>query len=316
MAMTGSDFLVWFIPKQASNELGGAEKMIERSHHELRKAFGDLLQGTTCKFAASVFDPISVRMASDLGFEVAIQGGSVASLQVLGAADIALLTLDEYVEQVSRVGRASQIPIIGDADHGVGNALNVMRTVTELQKAGVAALTLEDTHLPAQYDAQSNVLIDREEAAAKIYAARFARSDDALGIIARTNVAVTTLEDSIARTAAYQKAGADAICLVGVKDFQHLDALTAHLGVPIMLINYSNPALNDAEKLSAANVRIVVNGHAPYLCAIKATYEALREQSGVQGRELSLPELLSKYTLSDNYREWAKTCLTSGHDSN
>lgn len=291
-------------------------KMIERSHHELRKAFGDLLQGTVCKFAASVFDPISVRMASDLGFEVAIQGGSVASLQVLGAPDIALLTLDEYVEQVSRVGRASQIPIIGDADHGFGNALNVMRTVTELQKAGVAALTLEDTHLPAKYDEQSHVLIEREEAASKIYAARFARSDDALSIIARTNVAVTTLEDSIARTTAYEKAGADAICLVGVKDFQHLEALIAHLGVPIMLINYGKPALNDVEKLSAANVRIVVNGHAPYLSAIKATYEALREQSGTVGSELSLPELLSKYTLSDNYREWAKTYLKSDRDFN
>ncbi|MBV7546350.1 isocitrate lyase/phosphoenolpyruvate mutase family protein [Pseudomonas sp. PDM26] len=290
--------------------------MIERSHHELRKAFGDLLQGTVCKFAASVFDPISARMASDLGFDVAIQGGSVASLQVLGAPDIALLTLDEYVEQVSRVGRASQIPIIGDADHGFGNALNVMRTVTELQKAGVAALTLEDTHLPAKFDEQSHVLIEREEAAAKIYAARFARSDDALSIIARTNVAVTTLDDSIARTTAYERAGADAICLIGVKDFQHLETLTSHLSVPIMLINYGNPALSDVEKLSAANVRIVVNGHAPYLSAIKATDEALREQSGTEGCELSLPELLSKYTLSDNYREWAKTYLKSEHDSN
>lgn len=290
--------------------------MNERTHHELCKAFGDLLRGTTCKFAASVFDPISVRMASDLGFEVAIQGGSVASLQVLGAPDISLLTLDEYVEQVSRVGRASQIPVIGDADHGFGNALNVMRTVTELQKAGVAALTLEDTHLPAKYDEQSQVLIDMEEAASKIYAARFARCDDALSIIARTNVAVTTLEDSIARTMAYQKAGADAICLVGVKDFQHLEALTAHLSVPIMLINYGNPALSDVEKLSAANVRIVVNGHAPYLSALKATYEALREQSGAEGRELSLPELLSKYTLSDNYREWAKTYLKSDNGPN
>ncbi|MNV50796.1 Oxaloacetate decarboxylase [compost metagenome] len=191
-----------------------------------------------------------------------------------------------------------------------------MRTVTELQKAGVAALTLEDTHLPAKYDEQSHVLIEMEEAASKIYAARFARSDDALSIIARTNVAVTTLEDSIARTTAYQKAGADAICLVGVKDFQHLEALTSHLSVPIMLINYGNPALSDVEKLSAANVRIVVNGHAPFLAAIKASYEALREQSGSKGVELSLPELLSKYTLSDNYREWAKTYLKSEHGSN
>ncbi|WP_339542957.1 isocitrate lyase/PEP mutase family protein [Pseudomonas sp. JAI120] len=290
--------------------------MIERSQHQLRKAFGDLLQGTVCKFAASVFDPISVRLASDLGFEVAIQGGSVASLQVLGAPDIALLTLDEYVEQVSRVGRASQIPVIGDADDGFGNALNVMRTVTELQKAGVAALTLEDTHLPAKYDLQSHVLIDSEEAAAKIYAARFARSDDALSIIARTNVAVTTLDDSIARTTAYQRAGADAICLVGVKDFQHLESLTSHLCVPIILINYGNPALSDVEKLSAANVRIVVNGHGPYLSAIEATYEALREQCGLERSELSLSELLSKYTLSDNYREWAKSYLKSEHYSN
>ena len=289
--------------------------MIERTHHELRKAFGDLLRGTACKFAASVFDPISVRMASDLGFEVAIQGGSVASLQVLGAPDISLLTLGEYVEQVSRVGRASNIPIIADADHGFGNALNVMRTVTELQKAGVAALTLEDTHLPAKYDEQSQMLIEMEEAASKIYAARFARSDEALSIIARTNVAVTTLEDSIARTTAYQKAGADAICLVGVKDFQHLEALASHLSVPIMLINYGNPALSDVEKLSAANVRIVVNGHAPFLAAIKASYEALREQSGKERREVSLPELLSKYTLSDNYREWAKTYLKSEQGS-
>lgn len=273
--------------------------MIERSHHELRKAFAELLHGTVCKFAACVFDPLSVRMASDLGFEVAIQGSCVASLQVLGAPDLALLTLDEYVEQVSRVGRASQIPIIGDADHGFGNPLNVMRTVTELQKAGVAALTLQDTHLPATYPEPSPGLIEIEEAASKIYAARFARSDAALSLIARTNVAVTTLEDCIARTTAYQKSGADAICLVGVQDFHHLEALTSHLCLPIMLINDGNPALSDVEKLSAANVRIVVNGHAPYLSAIQATYEALREQSGTEGSELSLPELLAKYTLSD-----------------
>lgn len=236
--------------------------MIERSHHELRLAFAELLQGNVCKFAASVFDPISVRMASDLGFEVAIQGGSVTSLQVLGAPDNASLTLEEYVEQVCRVARASQIPIIGDADHVLGNTLDVMRTVTELQKAGVAALTLEDSQMPAKYDEQTHVLVEMEEAASKIYAARFARSDDALSIIARTNVALTTLEDSIARTTGYQKAGADAICLVGVKDLQHLQALTSHLCVPIMLINYGNPALSDVEKLGAANVRIVVNGHA------------------------------------------------------
>lgn len=289
--------------------------MADRSHHELRKEFRDLLNGRVCQSAASVFDPISVRMAADLGFAVSILGGSVASLQVLGAPDLSLITLDEFAEQASRVGRASQIPVIADADHGYGNALNVMRTVTELQKAGVAALTLEDTLLPRQFGAQVSALIDVEEASAKIYAARFARSDDALSIIARTDATATTLEDSILRTSAYQAAGADAICFIGVKDFQHLEALTAHLSLPIILINYGNPALNDFARLSEAKARVVVNGHEPYLATIKAAYDALRKDCGRESEELSIQQLLSKYTLSDSYSEWVNTYLKAGFRS-
>jgi len=286
--------------------------MAQRSHSELRKEFRDLLNGSVCFNAASVFDPISVRMATDLGYQVSILGGSVASLQVLGAPDLSLITLDEFAEQASRVGRASQIPVIADADHGYGNALNVMRTVTELQKAGVAALTLEDTLLPNQYGTQMGTLIDLEEAAAKIYAARFARSDDALSIIARTDAAATTLEDSIQRTTAYQAAGADAICFVGVKDFKHLKALTEHLTLPIILIAYGNAELNDFERLSDANVRVVVNGHKPYLATIKAAYDALRIDCGQESQDLSIQQLLSKYTLSESYSEWVRTYLKAG----
>lgn len=286
--------------------------MADKSHHELRKEFRDLLNGYVCQSAASVFDPISVRMAADLGFAVSILGGSIASLQVLGAPDLSLITLDEYAEQASRVGRTSQIPVIADADHGYGNALNVMRTVTELQKAGVAALTLEDTLLPRKFGAQVSALIDVEEASAKIYAARFARSDDALCIIARTDANATTLEDSILRTSAYQAAGADAICFVGIEDFQHLEALTAHLSLPIMLINYGSPAMSDFARLSEANVRVVVNGHKPYLSTIKAAYDVLRKESGRQSEELSIQQLLSKYTLSDSYSEWVSTYLKAG----
>ncbi len=285
--------------------------MNERSHLELRHAFRELLQGTSCKFAASVFDPLSVRMAADVGFETAILGGSVASLQVLGAPDITLITLDEFTEQASRLGRASEIPIIADADHGYGNALNVMRTVTELQKAGVAALTLEDTLLPASFNHASTQLISLDEAASKIYAARVARSDETLSIIARTHVGATTLSDSIARTTAYQKAGADAICLVGVRDFEHLAQLTSHLRVPIMLINYANPQLADPDRLAAANVRIVVNGHTPYFAAVQATYEALCAERQSTYPTLTAAQLIAKYSLLDNYQQLAKTYLQS-----
>lgn len=286
--------------------------MADKSHHELRAIFRDLLAGDRCLNAASVFDPLSVRMAADLGFSVGILGGSVASLQVLGAPDIALITLDEFAEQANRLGRASQIPVIADADHGYGNALNAMRTVNELEKAGVAALTLEDTHLPRPFGEQPPALISADEAAAKIRAALKARSDAALSIIARSNAGATTLDDSIQRTTAYQAAGADAICLVGVQDFDHLQALTGHLTVPLMLITYGNPALADAERLSAAGVRVVVNGHAPFMAAIQAAYDTLRKESGTDSAALPLGQLLSRYTLADTHSDWMTDYLTPG----
>ena len=129
--------------------------MQRASHHDLRAQFRALLASSACYHTASVFDPMSARIAAALGFEVGILGGSVASLQVLAAPDFALITLSEFVEQATRIGRVARLPVIADADHGYGNALNVMRTVVELERAGVAALTLEDTLLPAQFGRKS-----------------------------------------------------------------------------------------------------------------------------------------------------------------
>src|SRR5690554_7015910 len=107
--------------------------MPKASHHELRNAFRALLDSSFCYHTASVFSPLAARIAADLGFEVGILGGSVASLQVLAAPDIALITLSEFAEQATCIGRVARLPVIADADHGYGNALNAMRTVTELE---------------------------------------------------------------------------------------------------------------------------------------------------------------------------------------
>ena len=139
------------------------------SHSALRRNFRELLAKQICVETASVFDPMSARIAADLGFEVGILGGSVASLQVLAAPDFALITLSEFVEQATRIGRVAQLPFIADADHGYGNALNVMRTVEELERAGVAALTIEDTLLPAQFGRKSTDLISVEEGLSLIH---------------------------------------------------------------------------------------------------------------------------------------------------
>ncbi|WP_040240788.1 isocitrate lyase/PEP mutase family protein [Chromohalobacter japonicus] len=280
--------------------------MATPSQHDLRNDFRALLASDQCFFTASVFDPMSARIAADLGFEVGILGGSVASLQVLAAPDFALITLSEFVEQATRIGRVTRLPVIADADHGYGNALNVMRTITELERAGVAALTIEDTLLPAQYGHKSTDLIPLDEGVGKMRAALEARIDPAMAIIARTNAGQLDDDAAIERVCAYQAAGVDAICLVGVRDFEHLERLAAPLDIPLMLVTYGNPELRDRERLAALGVRVVVNGHAAYFAAIKATYDCLREQRDIAASELSASQLSTRYSTLDEYRAWAR----------
>ncbi|MEQ5836695.1 oxaloacetate decarboxylase [Marinobacter sp. NFXS9] len=280
--------------------------MATPSQHDLRKDFRALLESNQCYYTASTFDPMSARIAEDLGFEVGILGGSVASLQVLAAPDFALITLSEFTEQATRIGRVARLPIIADADHGYGNALNVIRTITELERAGVAALTIEDTLLPPKYGRKSTDLVPVEEAVGKIEAALEARIDPAMAIFARTNAAQLSVEETIERVKAYEAAGADGICMVGIRDFTHLEAISQHVDVPLMLVTYDNPELNDRERLVDNGVRIVVNGHAAYFAAIKATYDCLREQRGIAEGTLTASELSTRYSTVDENVEWAR----------
>src|SRR3569833_2149983 len=96
--------------------------------HQLRS----ILSGSACIRPGSVYDAISIRIAEDIGFEVGMFGGSVASLAVLGDPDVALITLTELAEQMRRMSRAAVLPVLVDAELGYGNALNVRRTVLEL----------------------------------------------------------------------------------------------------------------------------------------------------------------------------------------
>ena len=121
------------------------------NNSEKRKKLREYLASDSCIQPASVFDPISSRIASDLGFDIGILGGSVASAVILGAPDLNLITSTELAGQVSRITNASDISLIVDGDNGYGNALNVMRTVRELENAGASAITVEDTVLPATY---------------------------------------------------------------------------------------------------------------------------------------------------------------------
>src|SRR4030088_3784431 len=96
-----------------------------------REALCAILKGPSCIRAGSVYDPMSIRIAEDLGFELGMFGGSVASLAILGDPDVALITLTELAEQMRRMSRAASLPVVVDADHGYGNELNVRRTIED-----------------------------------------------------------------------------------------------------------------------------------------------------------------------------------------
>jgi carboxyvinyl-carboxyphosphonate phosphorylmutase len=235
-----------------------------------------ILTGSVCIRPGSVYDAISIRIAEDLGFEVGMFGGSVASLAVLGDPDIALITLTELAEQMRRMSRAASLPVLVDADHGYGNALNVGRTVEELETAGAAGLTIEDTLLPQAYGQSKTQLISLEEGVGKMKAALDARGDPALVIMARTGaVSITSLDDAIARAVAYEGTGVDALFFTGVKTRSELQAIAASTKLPIVL-GGAPEDMTDRDYLANQRVRIALQGHAPFAAATLAVYETLK----------------------------------------
>jgi carboxyvinyl-carboxyphosphonate phosphorylmutase len=221
-------------------------------------------------------------------------GGSVASLAVLGDPDITLITLTEIAEQMRRMSRAAALPVLVDADHGYGNALNVRRTVQELETAGAAGLTIEDTLLPQAYGQIKTQLISLEEGIGKMKAALEARSDPSLVIIGRTGAAsVTSLDDAIVRAKAYETTGVDALFFTGVKTCSDLEAIAAATTLPIVL-GGPTEQMTDWNFLASQRVRVAVQGHAPIAAAMQAVFETLRAV-----REGAAPKQLKGLASSD-----------------
>jgi carboxyvinyl-carboxyphosphonate phosphorylmutase len=279
-----------------------------------RERFRAILSGRKCVFPGSVFDPISARIAADLGFEVGMFAGSIASLTVLGAPDLIVLTLTEFAEQAHRICRAAELPLLCDADHGYGNALNVMRTVEELEAAGVAGLSIEDTALPQPFGSQGKPqLISVDEGVGKMRAAVEARGDSGLVIAGRTGAAaITGVADAIARAKAYESAGVDAIFLVGVKSRGDLEAIAAQIKLPLIL-GGATKELRDLDWLARQGVRVCLQGHQPFMAAVQAihrTLRALREGTPPEQLEGLADDALMKRVMRDeDYARWMKDWL-------
>jgi len=271
-----------------------------------RTRFREIFSGDRCVHPGSVYDAISARAAQDIGFETGMFAGSTGSLSVLGAPDLIVLTLTEFAAQALRINRAGNLPLIVDADHGYGNALNVQRTVEELETAGVAALTIEDTCLPQSFAEKSATLIPVQEGIGKMKAALAGRQDPKLVVLGRTSaVAMSSVDDALERAKAYVDVGVDGIMFVGVKSRAELDAIARAIDLPIMLGGV--PAdMQDLDYLSDCGVRISLQGHQPIAAAYKAMYDTLKAlRDGVKPADLTgLPsaELTAQLTRAASYK--------------
>ena len=284
------------------------------SNNQKRLAIREILSGKECIHPGSVYDTMSARIAENIGFEMGMFAGSIASAVDLGAPDYIVLTLTEFADQARRICRGSNLPILVDADHGYGNALNVKRTVEELENAGVGALTIEDTLLPRQYASQQTKLISVDEGIGKMKAALEGRTDSELVIAGRTSAfQITGTDDAILRAKEYEKAGVDAMFFAGLSTRKQLESIHESISIPIMLGSLSNE-LNDREYLANMGVRIALQGHIPYMAGLKAVYDTLNKlRSGESPEKLSGTEnyddFMKKYTTSNRYDNWISEFL-------
>jgi carboxyvinyl-carboxyphosphonate phosphorylmutase len=279
-----------------------------------RQRFREILATPQCVYPASVYDPISARIAENIGYEMGMYAGSLAALAVLASPDLILLTQTEFAQQAHRIGRASELPLFADADHGYGNALNVKRTVEELEFAGLAGLSIEDTDLPQPFGNGGKAsLLSIEEGVGKMRAAVEGRSDPDLVIAGRTSAAaMTSIEDAIARAKAYVAAGVDAIFLVGVPSREALEAVAAEITVPLLLGGGARD-MRDPAWLAGHGVRFLLRGHHTFTASVQAIHDTMRAlRDGVEPEDITgiaSGDLMRALTKGDDYGRQGKDWL-------
>ena len=284
-------------------------------HTEQRKRLRAVFAGNQCLSPASVYDGLSARVAESVGYRIGMLAGSVASQTTLAAPDLIVLTLTEFADQVRRIMRASDLSLIVDADHGYGNALNVMRTVEELEHAGVSGMSIEDTALPTRFGQAEGTdeLISLDEMVGKLKAAVAARRDPSTIILGRTAaLKVEGTEGTAKRAKAFAACGVDAIFVVGVESVDQVRAVHEAAKLPVMV--GSAPASIKREDFAAAGARVLLQGHHPIPAAMKALKEVYTHlyNGGAPGdlkdKMVSASEL-DKLVNAGAYKTWQKDYL-------
>jgi carboxyvinyl-carboxyphosphonate phosphorylmutase len=245
---------------------------------DVRERFRSVLARPTCSLAANIFDPLSARIAHMLGYDICVLSGSVGKVANLAVPDIVLSNMSDLVDHCRRITRIADVSLMVDAEDGFGNAVNVIRTVKELEAVGVSAIEIEDNVVPKRFHVSHPGLLSTAEQVGKLKAAVAARTDPTTVIVARTSaLAECSLDEALERIKAYTDTGAEALMLVGVRRGRpDLEAVHQATSLPLCVLNPPPDVRNDAHFLAATGVRILMLGNPVFAVAVKAIYDSLK----------------------------------------
>ena len=244
-----------------------------------RRKLKRLLARRQLLIAPGVFDGLSARLVEEAGFEaIYLSGGAVA--RSMGVPDIGLVTMSEVIERAVQVVAAVKIPVIADADTGYGNALNLVRAVREFERAGVAAIHIEDQVTPKRCGhLEGKEVISLAEMEKKLAAALQSRSDPDFIIIGRTDSrAIHGLDDAIQRGKSFAKLGVDAVFVEAPQSEKELETIARSITeVPLMVNMFKGgkTPLLPASRLEEMGFRIAIFPSESQRAAIYAMREAL-----------------------------------------
>jgi 2-methylisocitrate lyase-like PEP mutase family enzyme len=229
--------------------------------------------------APGCFDGLSARLVEEAGFEAAyLSGGALA--RSMGIPDIGLVTMSEVIDRAAQVVAAVKIPIIADADTGYGNAVNLVRTIREFERTGVAAIHIEDQITPKRCGhLDGKEVIPLAEMEKKLQAALASRSDPDFSIIARTDArGVHGFDDAIRRGRAFAELGVDAVFVEAPQSEAELEEIPRALPNVPLLVNVfkggKTPML-PVERLQQMGYRIAIYPSETQRAAIYAMRQAL-----------------------------------------
>jgi carboxyvinyl-carboxyphosphonate phosphorylmutase len=221
-----------------------------------------LLRAPGIIVAPGAYDCLTAKLIECEGFPAVYMTGAGTALTRLGKPDLGFATLSDMVSNAAVIASTVSIPLIADADTGYGGSLNVYRTVREYERAGVAALHIEDQVFPKRCGhLDGKQVIPIEEMVIKLRAAVEARTDDDFVLIARTDaLAVTGLDDTLRRCHAYAEAGADVLFIEAVRTHQEIARVVRELDVPLLynFVEHGKSPLLSVSALERLGFKLVI----------------------------------------------------------